>query len=79
MFEGLLNPGGPDERDAFKFAEKVPSILGESLEETGAITLAILPAAPKVGLNKAEPFKDEFVNLWLVHGTTEKKINFWGQ
>lgn len=66
----MLNPGGPDETKEFKFAENVPSILGESFEETDDITFGILPAAPKDGLNKAEPLKDEFASLsLLVQGT----------
>jgi hypothetical protein len=59
----LLNPAGPCETVAFKFAEKVPCILGDIFGEIGAITLPIFPAAPKEGLNKEELFKDEFASL----------------
>jgi hypothetical protein len=79
MLEGLLNPVGPYERDAFKFAEKVPLILGEIFEETGAMTFPILPAAPKAGLNTAEPFKDEFASLLLVRGECGKKRDVFGR
>lgn len=66
MLEGLLNPTGPCGTVAFKFAENVPAILGESFDDTGEITFPILLAAPEEGLNKEELFKVEFASLWLI-------------